>query len=564
MQNKFLNENEVGVFALGGLGEVGKNMYCVEYQDELIVIDSGILFPDDQLLGIDYVINDYTYLFENQEKIKALIITHGHEDHIGAIPYLLRQVKIPKIYASGLAVGLIKNKMEEHRGFKANIIEYQEYEKIVFGKLAVSFFRTNHSIPDSFGIVVHTPQGIIVHTGDFKFDFTPTGPDADYQKMAALGQKGVLLLLSDSTNAELNAFTKSETTVSENIKDIFTKIEGRAVVATFASNIHRVQQIVEASIATNRKVAVFGRSMIRTIEVGVDMGYIKAPKDTFIDSKLINKYSANQITIVCTGSQGEPLAALSRIAAGTHRQIKIMQGDTVIFSSSPIPGNQASVSKTINMLFRRGANVIINSPLTDTHTSGHAGQEEMKLMLKLIKPKYFMPIHGEYRMLKIHSKIGIMTGVKKGNEFVLDNGDVLAVTKNSARVAGKVQSGAVYIDGKGIGDIGNVVIRDRKMLSEDGLLNAVVTIDEASMQLIGKPVIVSRGFIYMREHEELTNEIAKMVEETVVRKLQSMKKININFIKKDITKLLTDYIYSKTERSPMIMPVVMVIEQNIQ
>lgn len=563
MQNKFLNENEVGVFALGGLGEVGKNMYCVEYQDEIIIIDSGILFPDDQLLGIDYVINDYTYLFENQEKIKALIITHGHEDHIGAIPYLLRQVKIPKIYANGLAVGLIKNKMKEHRGFKANVIEYQEYETLVLGKLSVSFFRTNHSIPDSFGIVVHTPQGIIVHTGDFKFDFTPTGPDADYQKMAALGQKGVLLLLSDSTNAELNSFTKSETTVSENIKDIFTKIEGRAIVATFASNVYRVQQIVEASIATDRKVAVFGRSMIRTMEVGVDMGYIQAPKDTFIDSRLINKYPANKITIICTGSQGEPLAALSRIAAGSHRQIKVMHGDTVIFSSSPIPGNQISVGNTINMLFRRGANVIINSPLTDTHTSGHAGAEEMKLMLKLIKPKYFMPIHGEYRMLKIHSKIGIMTGVKKGNEFVLDNGDILAVTRNSARVAGKVQSGNVYVDGKGIGDIGNVVIRDRKMLSEDGLLNAVVTINESTMLMVGKPVIVSRGFIYMREHEELTNDIAKLVETSVEKKLKNMKKINVNFIKKDITKILTDYIYSKTERSPIIMPVVMVIESPV-
>ncbi|MCK5761645.1 MAG: ribonuclease J, partial [Candidatus Izimaplasma sp.] len=422
MQNKLLKQNEVGVFALGGLGEVGKNMYCVEYQNELIIIDSGILFPDDYLLGIDYVIPDYTYLVENQEKIKALIITHGHEDHIGGIPYLLRQVKIPKIYASGLAIGLIKNKMDQHRGLRANVIEYQEFEKIVLGKLSISFFRTNHSIPDSFGVVVHTPEGVIVHTGDFKFDFTPTGPDADYQRIAEIGKKGVLLLLSDSTNAELNAFTKSEKVVSANIKDIFTKIEGRAIVATFSSNIHRVQQIVEASIEMNRKVALFGRSMLRTVDVGIDLGYIKAPPNTIINSHHINKYKPHEITIICTGSQGEPLAALSRIAAGTHRQIKIQDGDTVIFSSSPIPGNFSSVSKTINQLFRRGANVIINSPLSDVHTSGHGGKEELKLMLKLLTPKYFMPIHGEYRMLKIHANIAHMTGVKKGHEFIFDNG----------------------------------------------------------------------------------------------------------------------------------------------
>jgi ribonuclease J len=558
MQNKLLNNNEVGVFALGGLGEVGKNMYVFEYQDEIIVVDSGILFPDDYLLGIDYVINDYTYLFENQDKIKALIITHGHEDHIGGIPYLLRQVKIPKIYASGIAVGLIKNKLQKHSGFRSTLIEYQEHEKLVFGKLSVSFFRTNHSIPDSFGIVIHSPQGNIVHTGDFKFDFTPTGPDANYQRIAELGKQGVLCLLSDSTNAELKSFTKSETTVSENIKDIFTKTKGRMIVATFASNVHRVQQIVEASVATGRKIAVYGRSMLRTVDVGKDMGYIKAPSGTFIEANHINKYPNNKITIICTGSQGEPLAALSRIAAGTHRQISIREGDTVIFSSSPIPGNQEGVSRTINMLFRRGANVITNSPLTDTHASGHGGQEEQKLMLKLTKPKFFMPIHGEYRMLKIHSKIGLATGVKKGNEFVLDNGQVLALTRKTARVAGTVQSGSVYIDGKGIGDIGSVVIRDRNILSKDGLLSAIVTIDKTSNKQVSKPVIISRGFIYMKEQSELTTEMANLVESEINKKLEKLKTLNISVLKKTMSSVLNNFIYKKTERSPMIMPVVMI------
>jgi ribonuclease J len=558
MQN-LLKKNEVGVFALGGLGEVGKNMYVVEYQDEIIIIDSGILFPDDYLLGIDYVIPDYTYLYENQDKIKALVITHGHEDHIGGIPFLLRQVKIPKIYASGMAVSLIKNKMEQHKGFRANIIEFQEYEKLILGKLNISFFRTNHSIPDSFGVVIHTPEGVIVHTGDFKFDFTPTGPDANYHRIADLGRKGVLLLLSDSTNAELNEFSISEKVVAENIKVIFTKIEGRAIVATFASNVHRVQQIVEASVAAKRKIAVYGRSMLRTVEVGKDMGYIKAPAGTFIEPHHINKYPADQMTIICTGSQGEPLAALSRIAAGSHRQIKLMEGDTVIFSSSPIPGNQQGIEKTINMLFRRGANVIINSPLTDTHTSGHAGQQEQKLMLKLTKPKYFMPIHGEYRMLKIHSQLGLMTGVKKGREFVMDNGDVLAITRNSARIAGKVTAGSVYVDGNSIGGIGNIVIRDRKLLSEDGLLSAIITVDKDKLKLLGKPVIISRGFIYMKAHTDLTNEISEIVEREIIKKLSSMKSLNINSLKRLITRILNEHIYNKTERSPMIMPVVMII-----
>ncbi len=559
MQNQIFKKHEVGVFALGGLGEVGKNMYVVEYQNEIVIIDAGVMFPDESLLGIDYVIPDYTYLQQNQDKIKALVITHGHEDHIGGIPWLLRHVKIPKIYANGLAVGLIKNKMREHQGIQYNLLEFFENDNIRFKHLAVSFFRTNHSIPDSFGVVVKTPHGKIVHTGDFKFDFTPTGKDADYAKMARLGTEGVLCLLSDSTGAEVDAFTKSETLVSESIKEIFSNIEGRAVVATFASNIHRVQQIVEASIATKRKIAVFGRSMERTVEVGQEMGYIKAPHGTFVGSKALRHFAPHEITILCTGSQGEPFAALSRIANGSHRQIKVQPGDTVIFSSSPIPGNQSGINKTINQLFKRGANVITHSPLNDTHTSGHGGNEELKLMLKLIKPKFFMPIHGEHRMLKIHARTGIATGVKKGNEFVLDNGDVLALTKKTARVAGQIPANNVYIDGKGIGDIGSVVLKDRKILSEDGLLSVVITIDEKKRKRIGESVIVSRGFVYMKEQTKLTKDLSKKVDDMVTSTLDKYDTIKTGLIKRDIIRLLNDYIFTKTERNPMILPVVKLV-----
>ena len=559
MQDQLLKPHEVGVFALGGLGEVGKNMYCVEYRDEIIIIDAGVMFPDEHLLGIDYVIPDYTYLQENKDKIKALVITHGHEDHIGGIPWLLRHIDIPKIYANGLAVGLIHNKMQEHRHLTYRLLEFFENDIIRFDKLSVGFFRTNHSIPDSFGVVVKTPHGNIVHTGDFKFDFTPTGPDADYAKMARLGQKGTLLMTSDSTNAELDTFTKSEATVSESIKDIFTKIDGRVVVATFASNVHRVQQIIEASIATNRKVAIFGRSMEKTVDVGQSMGYIKAPHGTFVSARALKHFSPHEITILCTGSQGEPFAALSRIAAGTHRDIKIAPGDTVIFSSSPIPGNQSSVSKTINMLFKREANVITHSPLTDTHTSGHGGNEELKLMLKLIKPKFFLPVHGEHRMLKMHAETGIACGVKRGNEFVLDNGDVLALTKSSARVAGKVPAGNVYIDGKGIGDVGSVVLRDRKILSEDGLLSAIITIDADTKMMHGKPIIMSRGFVYMRDNTPLANELSTMVADHVHATLKNTKGLNVAELKKSITRLLNDHIYTKTERNPMVLPVIKTI-----
>lgn len=559
MQNQFIQSGEVGIFALGGLGEVGKNMYCVEYGESLVIIDSGLIFPDEYLMGIDYVIPDYTYLIQNQEKIKALVISHGHEDHIGAIPFLLKQVKIPVIYASGLSVGLIKNKLEDHPGLSANLQEYKETSILQLGDIQVSFFRTNHSIPDSFGIRMKTPVGVIVHTGDFKFDFSPTGTDANYQKMASIGAEGVLCLLSDSTNSELEDFTTSEMVVAETIKDLFGSVSGRIIIATFASNVHRVQQIVEASVKTNRKIAVFGRSMEKNIEVGLKLGYIKAPDGTFLYSKNLAGMKSNNLTILCTGSQGEPMAALTRIASGIHKQISLIPGDTVILSSSPIPGNQESVNKTINLLYKNGANVVTQSPFADVHASGHGGQNELKLMLKLMRPKYFMPIHGEFRMLKTHAKLGIDTGVKPENTFILDNGQILAISDKEAHISGKVQTADVYVDGSAIGEIGSQVIKDRRDLSEDGLLSVVMTINQIRKEVICTPTIISKGFIFMKDNEQMIKDLQEIALDVTDKYLNIGKKLNINGIKNDLTKTIGKYIHQKTARDPMIMPVIMVL-----
>ncbi|GEL14382.1 ribonuclease J1 [Pediococcus cellicola] len=556
MRKLKVKNNEVAVYAVGGLGEIGKNMYCVQYQDEIVIIDCGIKFPEDELLGVDYIIPDYQFLIENQKKIKALVITHGHEDHIGGIPFFLQKLNVP-IWAGPFASELIKGKLKEHNLLRTTELhELQEDTVLKFRKLSVSFFRTTHSIPDTLGIAVHTPQGTVVQTGDFKFDLTPVGglPSPDFQKMAAIGGKDSLLLMSDSTNAERPTFTKSERFVEQSIKRIFTEIQGRIIFATFASNVYRVREACEAALAQGRKIAIFGRSMENAIEAGQKLGYLNIPEESLVDAQELKNLPANKLMILCTGSQGEPMAALSRIANGTHRQISLQPDDTVVFSSNPIPGNTVSVNHLINKLDEAGVTVI-HGKVNNIHTSGHGGQEDQKLMLRLIKPKFFMPCHGEYRMQMIHKKLAQQTGVPEENCFIMKNGDVLALTRDSARIADHFSAGDVYLNDADINDnVSSQILSDRTILASEGVVTAVATINIKKHRITAGPDTISRGFIYMRESNELIHDTNKAAFHSLLNTMKEKAHPTEKDFNTNIIDDLQEFLYQKTERSPMIVP----------
>ncbi len=543
------------IIPLGGLGEVGKNMYVVMHNSEIIIVDSGVMFPDDELLGIDYVIPDYTFLKENENKIKALVITHGHEDHIGSIPFLLQTVDIPKIYAPSNAKELIDKKLEERNIIYKNLFVYDENTVIKTKYFNIEFFRTTHSIPDSHGVVIHTPDGTIVMTGDFKFDMTPIGPMSNLHKMAKIGEKGVSVLMSDSTNALVPGVSLSESVVDENLGEIFSSCkDSRIILATFASNVYRIKHIMETCKKNKRKVALFGRSMENMVDVALKCGYFK-DKDIVITAEEANHMKPNEVCLLCTGSQGEPLAALSRIASGTHRQITLMPDDVVIFSSSPIPGNGASVSKTINKLYKKGVKVFTNA-MSEIHSSGHANQEELKLMIRLFKPRYFVPYHGEFRMLKTHADLGVMCGVNKNNTFVLENGDALNLRKGVVTPGGKVQAGEVYVDGSRIGEVGSAVIKDRILMSNNGILVIIANIDTENKVLLGTPAVTTRGYILVNENEDLIRDI-QSISQGIINKCLKSKYFNYNDMKSEIINGLIPFLSDKTGRVPIILPIVM-------
>jgi len=552
------NNEATKIFALGGLCEVGKNMYCVMHKNEIVITDAGVTFPEGEILGVDYVIPDFTFLKKNESKIKALFITHGHEDHIGGIPFLLQTVNIPVIYAPKQAVGLIKKKLEDRDIKYNNLVIYTEETIVKFKYLTVEFFKTTHSIPDSHGICITSPNGIVVTTGDFKFDFTPIGPMANLHKMAEIGSRGVTVLLSDSTNALNSGISMSESKVDEALADIFKRHHGRIIIATFASNIYRLKHIVDTCKRNDRRIVTFGRSMENNIEISIEGGYIQN-KNIFVTPEESKSYPPEKICILCTGSQGEPLAALSRIANGTHKQIKLQEDDVVILSSSTIPGNAISVSRTINKLYLKGVEVYTNTLLKDIHTSGHGSEEELKLMIRLMKPKYFMPFHGEYRMLKRHAEIATLCGVPKENTFVLRNGEVLSMLNNEIYKEGTIQASDIYVDGNRIGDVSNAVMKDRKVMANDGIVVVIANIDIENKKLLIQPTILTRGFVLVNDNQEMLHKLEDISKRAIISKLN--KTNNYADIKAEVIAQVLPFIYETTGRKPIILPIIMDIKK---
>ncbi len=554
-------KSKLKIIPLGGLNEIGKNITAFEYENEIIVVDCGLAFPEDEMLGVDIVIPDISYLEKNIEKVKAILITHGHEDHIGAIPYFLKKINVP-VYGSKLSLGLIKAKLIEHNLEKqTKLVTVEPRQVIKFGKFKVEFVRVTHSIADSMAIAITTPVGTVLHTGDFKIDYTPIdGGYMDLQRIAELGKEGVTLLMSDSTNVQRPGHTMSERSVGKELDRLFTNCTKRIIVATFASNVHRMQQIINSAVKFKRKVAVVGRSMVNVLAVSQELGYLNAPEGTLIDIDKIGMYNPEQLVIITTGSQGEPMAALSRMSVGEHKKVQITPDDMIIFSSSAIPGNEKSIGKVIDELERLGAEVIQNQ-IADVHVSGHACQEELKLMLSLVRPKYFMPVHGEYRFLKQHGQLAVETGVEKENIFISENGRILEIDKNSAKLTTQVTSGIVLVDGLGVGDVGNIVLRDRQLLSENGMIIVVISLDRRTAKVVSGPDIVTRGFVYVRENEPLIDEI-KEVAKKELTKCEEQGIREWSTIKTKVRESLIKYIYTKTKRQPMILPILMDVDMD--
>lgn len=553
-------KSKVKLIPLGGLCEIGKNITAIEYEDEIIVIDCGLSFPDNEMYGIDLVIPDISYLLENREKVKGMFITHGHEDHIGALPYILKEINVP-VYASKFTLSLIESKLIEFNMVSScSLNEITLKEPIKTEHFACEFIRTCHSIADSCSLAITTPQGVIFHTGDFKIDYTPVdGEVIDLQRISEIGKRRVLLLMADSTNATREGFTISETIIGQNLTRLFRNAKGRVIVATFSSNVHRVQQVINSSITYGRKVAFSGRSMEKISQIAMDLGYLKVPKNTIIKLDDIHKYPDNKVTIITTGSQGEPMSALSRIASGSHKNIGLKEGDYIIISASPIPGNTKLITKLIDILISKGAEVIYDA-MEEVHVSGHACREELKLIHSLIKPKYFVPVHGEYRHLKEHAELAKSLGMDEKNIFLLDNGDVLELTGKKAVKAKSIHTGTVYVDGSGVGDVGNIVLRDRKVLSQDGILTAVLAIDKESKEIISGPDIISRGFVYVKDSNDLLSEATTLIEREVENCLAN-DIVDWYSIKSKIKSSLGQFLYTKTKRKPMIIPVIVEKEQ---